>query len=36
MWACRITKEQAEDLLAHHEKIGPLFSEMQAKYPYGD
>ncbi len=35
MWSCRITKEQANDLLAHHEKIGPLFRDMQEKYPYG-
>ena len=36
MWSCRITKEQAKDLLAHHEKIGPFFGEMQKKYPYGE
>ncbi|WP_297958658.1 hypothetical protein [uncultured Ruminococcus sp.] len=36
MWSCRITKEQADDLLAHHEKTGPLFGEMQKRYPYGD
>ena len=36
MWACRITKEQADNLLAHTEQIGPFFARMQNAYPYGD
>lgn len=36
MWSCRITREEAENLLAHREKVVAFFTDMHNRYPYGD
>ena len=35
IWSYTLSQEQAEDFLAHPEKIIPFYLEMVKKYPFG-